>query len=252
VRRTYTSAVIDAPPPSSVPLPTTVKAAIAAVGAMILFSLAEAATLFGNTTKLTKLLVDSNANAKKPKLNYTATQIAHDLHQFRIGTVVQTIAVAIAMVILALLLRKVRSASLGRWALIVIMVITGGPFLAIPATGWPAVPGTLRVLQGASSIAVIVLLLLPASSRYFRECKALAHPGATPRPSMLGGMFGPRSAATRGSTGSVSTTKTASTTANPSANKSKAKVRADEASVARGAELARTRAKAAKSRKSEE
>jgi hypothetical protein len=40
-------------------------------------------------------------------------------------------------------------------------------------------------------------------------------------------------------------------TANPSAGKARAKVRSDDAAIARGAELARTRAKASKSRRTE-
>lgn len=232
--------------PSAPPLPTTVKAAIAAVGAMILFSLLEALSAFGSTATFTKLLEQTNAKAKTPKNPYTAQQIAHDLHQFRTGTLIQAVVVSIAFVLLAMTLRSVRSASIGRWALIVIIVVTGQPFTAIPAKGWPVAAGTFRILEGVSSLAVIVLLLLPASAAYFRQCKQLAHPGSTPRPNPFGAMFRPRPAAAPQTTRPAST---AVPTANPSANKAKAKVRADEASAAKGAELARNRAKAAKSRK---
>ena len=251
--------MIDASAPTSVPLPTTVKAAIGAVFAMIFFSIAWTLTAWSSTATWSKLLVDGNSKAKKPKIPYTAQQIASDLHKFRVSSLIQAIVVAIAMIVLVSLLRKAKQATLGRWALIVVMVITGSPFAAIPAKGWPPVSGALRMLEGVSSLAAIVLLLVPTSAAYFRECKAVAHPGAAPRPGMFSSMFGPRSTAARGGAAPVSTTpvsttkaKTAPTTANPSVNKSKAKVRADDASAAKGADLARNRAKAAKSRKSED
>lgn len=229
--------------------PNTINYAVAALGALIVLSLAEAASLFGFTDEFSKLLKDSNAKAKKPKSPYGPAEISHDLHQFRIGQLVQTIVVGLALVFLIVALRRVRSAGVARWALIVVMVLTNGPVALIPVSGLPGLPTVLRVLIGAASLTAIVMLFLPASSKYFRDCKAASVPeGAAPRPS-LRDMFSPRAAAAGASAGAGSAP--AQPPANPSAPKAKAKTRVDEAAAAKGAELARARAKASKSRRTE-
>lgn len=230
-----------------VPRPRTINAAMAAVGAFAVLSLAEAASLFGFTGQLTTLFAKNNAKLKKPKNPYGPSEIAHDLHQTRVTTLVQAIVVVLALAFLAAAIRRVRSASVARWALIVVMVLTNGPAGLIPVNGLPGLSNALRALTGIAALATIVLLLLPESTRYFRACKAAMTPeGAPPRPS-LRDMFAPRPP--------VGTKQAAQPPAvnrsKPAAGKTKGKTRTDEAAVAKGAELARTRAKASKSRRTE-
>jgi hypothetical protein len=233
-----------------VPRPRTVTAATAAVGALIVLSLAEAVSMFGFTAQLSDLFAKNNAKASKPKNPYGPSQIAHDLHQYRVSTLVQALVVALAMSFLVVAIRRVRSASVARWALIVVMVLTSGLGGLIPINGLPALANVLRALMGLASLAAIVLLLLPESSRYFKACKAALNPaGAPPRPG-LRDLFAPRPPA-GAQQPSPAETPEETPASKPAAARSKAKTRVDEAAVAKGADLARNRAKASKSRRTE-
>ncbi|MGH8962311.1 MAG: hypothetical protein ACRDWT_14165 [Jatrophihabitantaceae bacterium] len=271
----------DRTPTPSVPIPWTIQWATIAIGAQIVFTLVRGLSIRGYTSELTTWLINSNHKAKKPipDAKY-ATQIPHDLSSLRNGMLIQGVVVCIAMAILGFSIRRARGASGARWALLVIIVLTSGPLAIAPVAGFPTVPKIAGVLMGVASIAVIILILLPASLRYFRACKAATRPeGAPVRPglaSMLtgrgaagGGAAGRpaavRPAAGRGLLGSLlaprppraSTPAAGSTvpakpdSANPPRPKSKAKVRVEAEAVAKGAELARTRAKASKSRRTE-
>lgn len=261
-RRTYTAPVSDTtnkPPLSlnkgrggdqipAVARPRTITAAVAAVGAVIVLSIAEAASLFGFTDQLSKLLADNNAKAKKPKSPYGPSQISHDLHQFRITTLVQAIVVGLALIFLIFALRRVRTASVGRWALVIVMVLTNGPVGLIPVKGLPGLPNALRVLTGVASLAAIVLLFMPESSRYFRACKATLTPEGAPPRASLRDLFAPRPPARAPESAKAAAPQQP---AKASVSKAKGKSRVDEAAVAKGAELARNRAKASKSRRTE-
>jgi hypothetical protein len=114
------------------------------------------------------------------------------------------------------------------------------------------------VLSGVASIVAIVLLFLPESRVYFRAVGDLrraefaAKHGATPPPARgsLGGLFRPRppAPATSRETG-VSLDKHAEAAGRPRAAKAKSRTEAE--AIARGAQLARERAKASKSRRTE-
>jgi hypothetical protein len=172
----------------------------------------------------------------------------------------QSVIVSIALIILGLSLRRVRGASGARWAILIVIVLTSGPLAIMPVHGWPMLPKVAGVLMGAASIAVIVLIVLPRSMNYFRDCKIASRGEGAP--AGLAGLFGPRGAtAQRGAASGAAASERARRTAaqsqathtaeeaNPARARSKAKVRADADAVAKGAELKRERQKASKSRR---
>jgi hypothetical protein len=241
-------------PPEAPTLPRTVKLVIVAVCAEVFFSLIRAVSMFGYTGQLKRLLVDTNKDAKHPKNPYTTTDIANDLHSVRVNGLWQGIIVAVALLLLAYSLRKTATASVTRWALLIVMIMTGGPFTVIPAKGLPVVPQVALVLAGLASITAIVLLFMPDSRAYFKA-QAAARSGASvaagmpPRPG-LGSLFRTRGMAT--TRPQPAATKRAAKTSPPGQSRTtKAKVRNDAEAIARGAELARRRAKASKSRRTE-
>jgi hypothetical protein len=261
-------------PAPSVPIPLSIQLATMAVVADIVFTLVRGVSIRGYTGELTRWLIDSNnkATGKNKKTPYTAADIAHDLSQLRNGILIQGVVVCLALAILAVSLRRARGAGGARWALLIIIVLTSGPLAVVPIAGFPAVPQIAGVLMGVASIASIILVLVPQSTRYFRATKAATRPeGAPVRPGLgalfggrgaaggagagRGSLFGPRpaaksAAASRGSSAPASGTSSADDD-NLARPKAKAKVRAETDSIAKGAELARTRAKASKSRRTE-
>jgi len=244
-----------------VPIPRTVQWAIYAIVADIVFMLAHALMARGFTPQLERVLKHSNDTAKKPKADF---DVVKSLHDYRTGLLVYGVVIAVALAILAASLRRPRGASGARWALLIITVLTAqsnGPLTVVPIADYPGALSVVRTLMGVSSIAVIVLILVPSSMQYFRACKAATRPAGAPVRPGLGGLFGPRGAAAqRGAAAGQravdrarreAATRPAEAATNPARPKAKAKVRADAEAAAKGAELARARAKASKSRRSD-
>lgn len=194
---------------------------------------------------------------KKIASSVASTQHAYLLQAFILGA---------ALLLLAYSLRRTRGASAARWAVVVVAVLTQSPLLVfnfgrdLPG-GFGAATGVIGIL----AIASLVLLFVPESRRYFREVREALAAVAPPRPARParqgrgGGLFGPRP--------SASPSKQVSMTKAPPKNSADADVedapakpmnaqekkRADAAAVAKGAALARNRAKAAaKSRRMED
>jgi hypothetical protein len=245
-------------------LPRTVQLTLVAVVAEVVFTIAHALAARGFTSQLTQLMIDANKHAKKPVKNFDAV---HALSQYRSGLLIQGLVVCAALLILGYSLRKPRAASGARWGLLIVLVLTvqsNGPFTIFPISNYPAPLQVLRTLIGVSSVVLIVGLLMPSSMRYFRACREATRPaGGAPRG--LAGLFGARAAggarpAPRagaagrpvrgGRPGAAPSAEPVGT--NPARGKARAKVRADADAVAKGAELARNRAKASKSRRTAE
>jgi hypothetical protein len=233
------------------PAPRSLQIAIVAIIAQAVFTLVRAIGMFGYGDQLQRLLIKANKDLKHPKSNYTfgSSRVLDDLHSVRTNGLWQSIVIGIALVLLAYSLRRVSTASVTRWAILVVMVMTGGPFTVIPSKGLPVVPQVSLVLAGVSSLIAIVCLFLPDSRMYFREMSgrrrgeldAIA-PGVA-RPS-LRSLLSTRP--------SVSLEKPPAPDEPPvPARVSKAKRRSEAEAVARGAELARARAKASKTRRTE-
>lgn len=254
----------------AVPIPKTIQWATWAIIAQVVFTISGALLANGYTAQLTKLMIDNNKHAKKPDENFNAVK---SLADYRKGLLFQGIVLALVFLFIAYTLRRSRGAGGARWGFLIISVLvaqTNGPLTVLPIADYPGPLSVVRTLMGLSSLAAIVLMFLPASSQYFRDCKAANRPAGAPvrpgrgalfggggastrpsagrpaaaRPGLLGSLFAPRPAP--GSAPDRAADPTA-----PPRPRSKAKVRAEADAVAKGADLARTRAKASKSRRTE-
>jgi hypothetical protein len=213
----------------------------------------------GNTAALTATMIKNNAKAKKPKSPYGVEQALHDLDRYKHTSIVQALIMGGALVVLAILLRGGRMAHNARWLVILILIFTGGPmaFTTLSSDLRP-VYNVLSALVAVTSIAAIALIVVAPSRAFFRATRAATgkpslfgpKPGATaggqtPRPGgLFGGLFGPPRTSTPPSSSAPKSDD------NPSAGRSTAKVRAanNDAAVAKGADLARERAKASKAK----
>jgi hypothetical protein len=248
--------------PEDVAAPSTIQYARVALLVAAVGMIARGLLLLGSSATLQKYLVNANNKAgSKKKTPYGPVQIAHDLHALRQTTLLTAVVVAVALVLLAFAFGKARTASGSRWAMLVVLLFTSMPFYIVPISKFPAPANVAGVIVGIASIAAVILVFfLPASQKYFRDCREAATPPelrGQPRPSL----FGPRrprpepAAAGNGRPTGRATeparTRSAAPESKPAsgAPKARAKVRADAEAVARGAELARARAKASKSRR---
>jgi len=245
--------------------PRTVNLAIGAVLLQVFFVLLRAAAFFGFTDQLQRLLVKSNNDLKVTDKNRKdphtyvvhSHQVLHDLHSWRQNTLLNGVVIAAALVFLALSLRRVSMATITRWALVVVMFLTGGPLdLLQLSTNLPGPLKLLYALSAASALAAIVLLFLPESRAYFHAVSDLRRqqyanrygprPAAAPRPS-LRTLFAPRMSPQSDAGQQAQPT----APDKPTASGAKSKSRAEAEAIERGARMARERAKASKSRRTE-
>lgn len=238
-------------------------------------------------TKACKNASSSGCKSAKDALaKFTANPSSH-ISSVQSSQLTASVVLCLALALVAVAVYRGRHWS--RWMVLGLWVICSytGTLAGIASvlSVSQSIPGpfkSLAFLSGAAFIVAVVLVNLRPSAGYFAAHKPLPAAGAAaPRPGLAGlfgprrpaaastapgatvarpglaGLFGPRRpaatstapAANGARPGSKATTRTPSGAAAP---KSKAKVRADEAAVARGAELARSRAKAAsKSRRTE-
>jgi hypothetical protein len=239
------------PPVENITPPRTIDYATVALLVIVIAAVARAALLLGNNSALTKFVTDQNA--KKPQKTFDA---ASSVHQLRTGAVISAVIIAVALGLLAWAMRRTRSASASRWALIVVFVVTGPlPFYVIPTSGLPGGVSLAGSVLGIASIVALGLVFVPkTSTTYFKACKLANIPEelrGQPRPG-LASLFGQRRQATRPAQTRPTAqrpARTESASTRPDTAKAKAKVRSDADAVAKGAELARSRAKASKSRR---
>ncbi len=242
-------AIVETPP-----RPRTVDGVLIASGVFIACSLLSALTWYGFKGQFIDLLISSDRKAKNPTPGYGATQAADDLDKIRRGQLIQTFVVGLALAFLTYAVTRARSSSAGRWGLVIVLVLTANA--VIPVKGLPALANGLRVLALVAALAIIVLLFLPPSRRYFAECRIAIHGEDSPRARGFRGLFSngmpARQATPRRTAERVDAMVAAENDGRPAGSKSRtAKVRTEQAAVARGAELARSRAKASKSRRSD-
>lgn len=237
--------------PTKIPPPRTINLLCWAMGLMIVLNFVQAFLLLGWTDTLKAYVITSNANAKTPQDPFDAV---HAVYQLRQGAFVTAALYGVMLALLIFAFRRTRSASASRWAVLIIFLYTLLPFRIIPASGEPVPVQIAAVAVGVLSIAVLVLIFLPKESiAYFRACREANVPPdrrGQPRPG-LGSLFAPRprQAATsvRRTAPAESVRRPAET--RPAVPKAKAKVRTDSEAIAKGADLARARAKASKSRR---
>jgi hypothetical protein len=224
-------------------------------------SLVRALVLFGYRSQLYQWLITNNAHAsaKNKKANYVGDVVYKDLHSFRTGSLIQGLMTAAVILVLAYMVRRTRVATGARWATLIVLVLFQTPLYVMPSVsaGLPVPYRVATFVMGLAALATLVLLFVPTSTAYFRACRAATMPaGAQPRPGGFGSLFGPRrppassTAASSAAAPTPSAGESASTDVPGRApSRAKAKVRSDTEAIARGAELARTRAKASKTRR---
>lgn len=235
------------------PRPRSVDGVLLAAGVFIACSLLSALTWYGFKSQFVDLLISSDRKSKNPTPGYGAAQAADDLDKIRKGQLVQTFVVCLALAFLTYAITRARSASAGRWGLVIVLVLTVNA--VIPVSGLPAVANGLRVVALLAAVTVVVLLFMPPSRRYFAQCRVAVTGGEPTRTGGLRGLFSngmPQRQVPVRQTERVDAAVAADGDVRPAGSKSRtAKARNEQAAVARGAELARSRAKASKSRRTD-
>jgi hypothetical protein len=227
-----------------------------AAGALLLSGVAAmlaSISLYGQKSWLLKSLQDSNAKLK-PADRKSKADLLSQVNHIPTSQVVATAVLLVALLLVAA--AAYRGKYFARWAVLGLWVIssltnTPGGFFSILsiAASSPVVFKAPLFVAGLAFLAAVILTNLRASTEFFNA-------GRPPRPAGMParrGLFGaprampPRQADTRParSTASASPTVTPSSATPPANERAKAKQRASADAVAKGAELARTRAKAA-------
>lgn len=238
--------------PVKITPPLTVNLLCWALGLMVVLNFAQAFLLLGWTDQLKAYVIRSNANAKTPQDPFDAV---HAVYQLRQGAFITAVLYGVMLTLLIFAFRRTRSASASRWAVLIIFLYTLLPFRVIPAFGEPIPVQIAGVAVGVLSILALALIFFAKDSiAYFRACREANVPPerrGQQRPG-LSSLFAPRpprQAAT--SVGRTAQSEPARRPAEtrPAVPKAKAKVRTDSEAIAKGADLARARAKASKSRR---
>lgn len=177
------------------------------------------------------------------------------------SSLLTSILFAFILVVIVFALRRTRGASPARWAVVVLAVLQTVPLQMLSIAS--NLPTGLKIAQfvvGLASTVSLVMLFVPQSRQYFRDVRAAVAETLPPRPARSGGrgglfggggggLFGPRPAARSAEPRVVD----AEPVASVDMTKRPDKRRAEADAVAKGAALARSRAKAAaKSRRTED
>lgn len=249
------------------PVPRSINIAVAGLGLSVLGLLMQAIGYSTSTTWLHGQLVKAYKDSTN-KPSQTLAQYVHDQSSSIPHSVwIQNGLISAVLLLLAYSLRRTRSASGSRWALLVVFVLTYMPFNLLRLSGGaPKVLEIGYIAAGVGSvIAIVYVFFIKRSQLYFRECRLAVNPNLANAPAPgLGSLFTRRGrdqarqqalAAQQAKVASKAATTgappTSLTKTNGSATRAKAKVRADSEAIAKGAELARSRAKANKSRRTE-
>jgi hypothetical protein len=188
--------------PDRVSPPRTVILAFGALVANVALSVVNAVMLWGFTDYLRGQFVKANDKLKVTDKNkdkdYTPKEVNHDVHSFLTSHLVQAAVFGLAMVLFAVNFR--RGKGWARWFTVGLLVVPVLP----TASAWqlaglggdgPGLVRSMSALLGLTAIAVIVLLMVPESARYFAAVRA-ANAGASgtsgAAPVGLRGMFTPR------------------------------------------------------------
>lgn len=232
--------------------PTTIRLAAGALVLSGVAALAAAVSLLGARSWLKENLAASNAKAKPP-IPTTAATLHSDVNRLIQGQLIANAVLLGALILLAMSVWRGRHWS--RWAVLILFVLgsfTGtlaGVFSLISAfTSGPVLFHAASFVAAAALVSALILVNIAPSAAYLALSRPARGPGGAGRPG-LRDLFAPRGAASaKTPPARPAVPRSAS---NPSSAKQRAKVRADEAAVAKGAELARTRAKASKSRRTD-
>jgi len=247
----------DSPAAASL-VPGSISLAITAIGAQVGFAVLYAVLSWSLASQLHKAVIDSNNKAKNKKVLCGVNKISGCLdvdktvHTVQLTTSIGTVLIA---VVIAMLVQRIRrGVRWGRMAYIAACIL-GVPFgfaasplslLAVASAG-PAVPRVVASLGAAASVVAIVMLFRPESQKFFdlrspRPAAAQGRPG-------FGSLLRPRPPVERKPPPTSGLRSSA--VSRGQARAAKAKTRNDAEAIARGAALARNRAKASKSRRTD-
>jgi hypothetical protein len=204
--------------------PRTIVAAFVATIASAVLSVVSAALWWGYQEYLRNEFVKANNKLKHTDKNYkkdytvTSHAVNHDVHNWLMSGLVQSLVFGLAIVLVALSVR--RGKNWARWLLLVLFAIpllpTAAPYRLLTIAGSaPALTRVASALVGITGLAVVVLLLVPESSRYFAAVRAeqLGEGAESAAPTGLRGLFSPR--VPPGAGASRTAAKTASKPAKP-------------------------------------
>jgi hypothetical protein len=244
--------------PAAAARPRTVVAAVAAMGVSGLAAIVAAISLHWQGDWLTSEQQKADVKAHK---YHTTSDMKHLVSQQQSGALIGTIIVAVAISVLAFAVYRGRYWS--RWGVIAFWFLasftgTVAGFTTVLAIGSSA-PAAFKVpafLSGSLLIVAVVLVNMRTSTEFFALSKPTPVAGAPARR----GLFAPRTPVDRSrpgtARGAASPAKaalksSAATRGEAYVRKQRSKTRAtaNAESIARGAELARSRAKASKSRR---
>jgi hypothetical protein len=245
--------------------PRQVQAAVAALGASAVAALIAAISLFGQRKWLTseQVKADHKAKVKVP----SAAKLHHQVSQQQSGALIGTIIVVAAIAVLAISVYRGRYWA--RWGVVAFWLLASfsgtvvgvGTILSVGSS----VPAAFKVpafLAGAFLVVAVVLVNFRVSVHYF----ALTKPVRSTDAPVRRGLFTPRTPPARGGAargagpaggrpGAAKGVLTSSAATRGEAyverQRSKKRAAANQESIAHGAELARSRAKASKSRRIE-
>jgi hypothetical protein len=225
--------------------PRTIDYACIAMMGIALAQWLRALLLLGHTSTLRAVVIDANRHAKNPVKNFDALKHVHDL---RVTAFSQAALTTLVLLLLIWALRRPRSASPSRWVMLVVFYFLGLLLSAFSSAGLPIGAQVASVIVSVLTVATIILIFVPpTSAKYFKQCREATMPPerrGQARPG-LGSLFKPPPPRTAPAASGPK----AEPPQRPATPKAKAKVRADDAAVAKGADLARSRAKASKSRR---
>lgn len=249
------SAAVPAGPDAAVALPKTMRVALGAIVAQLALAVLYAILSWPLAGQLHDAVIKSNNKLKKPKVLCGLTHpsgcldVDKTVHAIQRSTLIITLVIGALIVLLAPRLRKgMRSSRTIYVAVTIISALLG--FSASPLSivalfsGGPGVPRAVAVLGAAASAIAIAALFMRESQRYF---DARSPNPLGPRPG-LGSLLRPRPPRTA-EPRAAGMRSTPNRGENRPAARSKSRNDAD--AVARGANLARNRAKASKSRRTD-
>jgi hypothetical protein len=161
--------------------PRTIVAAFATTIAHVALSIGNSAILWGFQDFLRSQLIKSNNKLKttdKHRKDYSDTQaglhnLNHDLHSgLKVG-LIQIAVFGLLVMLLAVNFRKGRGWA--RWAeILVLVIVVQAPFRLLNLGGdAPIMMRGVSALVGLTGLAVIVLLVVPESSRYFAAVRGV-------------------------------------------------------------------------------
>jgi hypothetical protein len=245
--------------------PRSIITALYGIGVQLLFAAVAAVLAWPLADELRTEIIKANnkATGKDHKVLCSVQQVKgclnvdSTLHSLQIRTLLGTIFVTAVLIYAAT--RIYRGVRTGRTIYIAVSIVGGlfigfgGSPLAIASAfaSGPAAPRVVQAIAGFASVAVIVLLFRPDATQFF-AARSPRPAAAAGRPAGLGGLFRPGPPRERKPAPTTGVRSTAASRAEARLDKvAKAKSRNDAEAIARGAELARSRAKAAKSRRSE-